>query len=272
MASISGQSTSNISGVDGFFTTQGGGGTVTTTPTISFDSTQYNPGTIIITNSASYSDLSVFCQITSAGTLIVPNSSMSFDESTGTISYIDTGTAGSRNIELQAQDFGFASSSQVTGNYTKANANFRYWRLIYNAESSNSHTYLRELRYYDDFNQTGTSYPPNMTSNTLPSPYVASGNYIYSTTYDYWKAFDNSPNSSGWWTIGSNTTGKYIDIDFGSARDIKSVYMRFNSSYYVVTNLSVLGSDSSNFSTFVPLINSASVSNREDATLEIVIQ
>ncbi len=270
MGEISGISTADLNNVDGFFTTQGGGGTVTPTPTISFDSIQYNAGSIIITNSASYSDLSVFCQITSASVLMVPNSSMSFDESTGTVSYLDTETEGSRSIELQVQDFGFASSSQVTGDYYRASTNFRYWRLIYNAQSAASHTYLRNLRYYDAFSQTGTSYPPNMTSNILPTPYSASGNWIYNTTYDYWKAFDNNA-STGWWTLGSTTTGKFIDIDFGSARDIKSVEMTFNATYYVVTNLSVLGSDSADFSSFVPLINSASVSNRQDALLEIII-
>ena len=109
-----------------------------------------------------------------------------------------------------------------------------------------------------------------MTSNVLPSPYSASGNYKFSDTYDYFKAFDNNV-GSGWWTLGSNTTGKFINIDFGSAKNIKSTYIRFNMSYYVVTNLSVIGSNNADYSDSVAFINSASVSNTQTPTLEIEI-
>lgn len=243
---------------------------LTVTPTLSFNSTQYGSGQITITNIASYDDPAVFCQIKSGSTVIVPNSSMSFDDSTGIVSYIDTNSSGTRNIELRVQDFGDLQSELATGSYTKAETNFRYWRLIYNAESSRSHTYLKDLRYYTDVNQSGTAYPSNMTANNAPTPYVANASFRYNTTYDYWKAFDNNV-STGWWTIGSNTAGQYIDIDLGSSRSINSVYMRFNQSYYVVTNLSVLGSNSSNFSSYVALIDSASVAITDGAILQIEI-
>ena len=272
MGQISGVSTSDLNNVDGFFTSQtgGSGGTTSTIPTMSFSSEQFASGEITITNSASYSDLSIFCQIKSGSTVVVPNSSMSLNETTGKITYIDTANEASRSIELTVQEFGEASSSLATGSYLKKDANFRYWRLMYNAQSSNSHTYLKDFRLYDDVNQSGTGYPSNMTSNVLPSPYSASGNYKFSDTYDYFKAFDNNV-GSGWWTLGSNTTGKFINIDFGSAKNIKSTYIRFNMSYYVVTNLSVIGSNNADYSDSVAFINSASVSNTQTPTLEIEI-
>lgn len=275
MGQISGVSTADLNNVDGFFTSQtgGGGGTISTIATMSFSSEQFSAGEITITNSASYSDLSIFCQIKSGSTVVVPNSSMSLNETTGKITYIDTATAASRSIELTVQEFGEASSSIATGSYLKNDANFRYWRLIYNAQSSATHTYLKDFRLYDDVNQSagsGTPYPSNMTSNVLPSPYSASGNYIYNDTYDYYKAFDNSV-GSGWWTIGSTTAGKFINIDFGSARNIKSTYIRFNAFYTVATNLSVIGSNNADYSDSVAFIDSASVSNTQTPTLEIEI-
>lgn len=244
---------------------------LTVTPTLSFDSNQYAAGQITITNISSYDDPSVFCQIKDTNNnIVVPNSSMSFDESTGIVSYTDITTGGSRNIELRVQDFGDLQSELATGSYSKRDATFRYWRLIYNEESSRSHTYLKDLRYYTSTNQSGTSYPSNMTSNTAPSPYVANASHRYNTTYDYWKAFDSNT-VTGWWTLGTNTQGQYIDIDLGSSRTINSVYMRFHQSFKEVTNLSVLGSDSPDFRSFVPLVNSASVANTTGAVLQIEI-
>lgn len=64
MGEISGISTADLNNVDGFFTTQGGGGTVTPTPqTASIASTQYSDGTLTISNTGSYTQLSVFCEI-----------------------------------------------------------------------------------------------------------------------------------------------------------------------------------------------------------------
>ena len=71
MASISGQSTSNISGVDGFYTTQGGGGgTATAAPqTASIEAIQYAAQTLTISNTGSYTDggtnLAAFCVVKS---------------------------------------------------------------------------------------------------------------------------------------------------------------------------------------------------------------
>jgi hypothetical protein len=249
---------------------------LTVTPILSFADIAFIAGEITITNSASYDDPSVFCQIKSGSTVVVPNSSMSFNQATGKITYNDVGTEASRSIELRVQDFGDLQSELVTGSYMKKDANFRYWRLTYNEESSATHTALKNFRLFDDINQSdgsGDAYPSNMTSNTDPSPYSASGNYVYAaggTTYDYFKAFDSST-STFWWTIGSTTKGKFINIDLGTAENIKSVKIRFNQSYYAATNLSVIGSSNADYSDSVAFIDSASVTATETPTLEIVI-
>ena len=57
MASISGQSTTSISGVDGFFTTSGGGsGTASTTPTVTV-ADNYGLASATVTNYASYTSV-----------------------------------------------------------------------------------------------------------------------------------------------------------------------------------------------------------------------
>jgi hypothetical protein len=57
-----------------------------------------------------------------------------------------------------------------------------------------------------------------MTSNTAPSPMVASASSIRSTDYDAWKAFNHSVTgvSNDWMAVQNTTTG-WLKIDFGSA-------------------------------------------------------
>ncbi len=243
---------------------------LTVTPIISFASESFAAGEITITNSASYDDLSIFCQIKSGSTVVVPNSSMSFDEATGKITYIDTGTEASRSIELKVQDFGDLQSEIVTGSYLKKTANFRYWRLIYDSQTSSTHTYLRNFRLYGDVNRGGTAYPSNMTSNTAPTPYSASGNHLFNSTYDYFKAFDSSINT-GWWTLGSTTAGKFINIDLGTAQTINSVLVQFNQSFFAVDKFSVIGSNNADYSDSVDFVTEASAVTTTTPLLKITI-
>ncbi len=66
----------------------------------------------------------------------------------------------------------------------------------------------------------GSTYPPTMTSNTTPAPYVASASTIFSTTYDAWKAFDSDPNS--YWNTSIGNTSGWLKLDFGSTTSIGS--------------------------------------------------
>ena len=75
MASISGQSTSNISGVDGFFTTQGGGGgTASTTPTIAVSGGTFGAISIVISNHSSYTNPNYFVESKVGATVTVADS------------------------------------------------------------------------------------------------------------------------------------------------------------------------------------------------------
>lgn len=47
--------------------------------------------------------------------------------------------------------------------------------------------------------------PHNMTSNTVPAPYVASASTEFSSDYAAWKAFDGSVGASTWATDWANT-------------------------------------------------------------------
>ena len=72
-----------------------------------------------------------------------------------------------------------------------------------------------------------------MTSNTAPSPFVASGRYRYSATYEFYLAFDSETTSNGTWTLSSNSNATdYFQIDLGAATTIKSHQLNWNPSYF----------------------------------------
>ena len=274
MGEISGIGTSDLNNVDGFFTTQGGGGTVTPTPqTASIASTQYSDQTLTISNTGSYTQLSVFCEIKSGSTLVVPNSSMSYDRSNGALTWVDTGTAGTRTFFLQGQDFGFASSSQITGNYNRGDNARKYWR--YSLHGTGDHTYTRNLRYYTELSQAGTSYPPNMTSATAPSPYEASASYQHSATYAGWKAFDSNA-GTGWWNLGTHTNqyNDYLTLYVGTTPiTVKSAAVNINPSFDGGSDLtiSIAGANNEAFTQDVLILVSSQSKTTSTAELSITI-
>lgn len=75
--------------------------------------------------------------------------------------------------------------------------------------------------YCDDNGKLYYDVTPIMTSNTVPSPYVASASSEYDVNYAY-KAFDEIRMSSGW---ASNTQQDYIILDFGTKTKINSLGM-----------------------------------------------
>ena len=272
MGEISGIGTSDLNNVDGFFTTQGGGGTVTPTPqTASIAST--SDQTLTISNTGSYTQLSVFCEIKSGSTLVVPNSSMSYDRSNGALTWVDTGTAGTRTFFLQGQDFGFASSSQITGNYNRGDNARKYWR--YSLHGTGDHTYTRDLRYYTELSQAGTSYPPDMTSATAPSPYEAEASYQHSATYAGWKAFDSNA-GTGWWNLGAHTNqyNDYLTLYVGTTPiTVKSAAVNINPSFDGGSDLtiSIAGANNEAFTQDVLILVSSQSKTTSTAELSITI-
>jgi hypothetical protein len=218
------------------------------TPTLSMDTSFYFPGNATISNYGSYTLPSVYAEVKLDGNVLVPNSSINHDGN-GYLNWNDpSGSAntGSRVLEVQVQDFGDLASEIASASYTIDEATFRYYRFETTTASSN--TYVRDFRVYTDSGQGGTSYPPNMTSDTTPSPYVASSNGYYNATYINWKAFDNSPTSTGWWNLGlSPYSGDWLQIDLGSNVTIKSARLIFNSSFKNFSVGTLYGSTTGDF-------------------------
>jgi len=226
MASISGQSTSNIDNVDGFFTTQGGSGTATTTPTLTAIDT-YGSGKATITNMAAYTNVVFNCEVYVGSTLIVSNANVT--KNAGTLIWADSSTLnGTRTVQVRAQEFGdFIQSAIGSATYTKLATTFRYFRcrsVNANGSDSGSHMGIRDWRYEDS---SATIYPSNMTADNAPTPFVASAGKYYANYYPY-KAFDNS--TSNWaWTLTSTAAQNYIEIDMGSTVTLVSGKIMFYS-------------------------------------------
>ena len=282
MGQISGVSTSDLNNVDGFFTSQsGGGGGATATPTpqtASIEPTQYSDGTLTIANSSSYSlSVSIYCDIKSGSTLVVPNSSMSYDASIGKLTWVDGGTEGTRTFFLSASEFGtgtvYTPSPTISGSYTRGDNARKYWR--YSLHGTGDHTYTRDLRYYTEPSQGGTSYPPNMTSATAPSPYEAEASYQHSATYAGWKAFDSNA-GTGWWNLGGHTNqyNDYLTLYMGSTpRSILSAAVNINPSFDGGSDLtiSIEGANNADFTQDKLILVSSQSKTTSTAELSITI-
>tara|TARA_R110000772_G_scaffold243753_1_gene356725 strand:- start:264 stop:1097 length:834 start_codon:yes stop_codon:yes gene_type:complete len=277
MGEISGISTADLNNVDGFFTTQGGGSTVTPTPqTASIEPIQYSDGTLTIANSSSYSlSVGIYCDIKSGSNIVTPNSSMSYDASIGKLTWVDGGTEGTRTFFLSASEFGtgtvYTPSPTISGSYTRGDNARKYWR--YQLHGTTSHTYTRNLRFFTELSQTGTSYPPDMTSNTAPTPYIASASYSFSVTYAPFKAFDNNA-GSGWWNLGAhpNQYNDFCQVYLGTTPiAISSADVIINPTYAGVNSISIIGANDTNFTTDVLILVSSQSKSVSTAELKITI-
>ena len=230
MASISGQDTSSINNVDGFFTTSGGG-TATTTPTITALADNYGAGSLVVGNYASYTNVVFQCEVYVGATLIVSNALTT--ENGATITWTDSSAlSGTRTVKLRAQEFGdFIQSAEATNTYEKLAVSFRYFR-IQGVEADGTfnklQTGVKDWRYYSAVSYGGTKYPSDMTTDTLPTPFVASG-YNFST-YSPFKAFDSSL-STWWWTLSVSTASlNHLTIDMGAQTTMLSGRILFYNS------------------------------------------
>jgi len=145
---------------------------------------------------------------------------------------------------------------------------YRYLRLF------NANTYSTLAGYYDVrwSNDGGsTTYPPNMTSNSAPSPNVASVSNAYSATYEAWKVFDSS-GSTYWDTNYGYAANSWITIDLGAGNGIAPNWLQYvihNQGAYdrSPTAISAYGSNTGLFSGEEALLYSAAgLSSRSDYT------
>ena len=215
-----------------------------TTPTLSADATQYFSGSASITNTVNYDKPVYYCIIKdSLGNEVIFDNEIAVD-SDGNITW-DWGTlaAGDYDLEIQAQDFGEGASAVGSITIAKANTQFQYWRLhnFTGRTDSLGRVMVSEFKLYDASSQGGTKYPTTMTSNTAPSPFVASADHAFSG-YDAFKAFDDNANS-GWWNLGSSQPyDDNIYIDLGSSINVKSMFVAPWQSNYQWTGVEIQAS------------------------------
>lgn len=219
MGEISGVSTTDLNNVDGFFTTQGGGGTATTTPTFTLDASVYFNNEVVITNAASYTNAQFKVVVTLNGASVYSTVSTL---STIPIIDADAANATARQVTVTAQEYGdFVESAEATGSYTKTAFSFRYWRVYGSQDGSTPSTGwigVYNFRVYSGAGQTGTFYPEYLTSTTSgeANGYFVDSDYEYNnTTYAKWKAFDSNLGSWHWTlsvpTAARNYAGFYFD-------------------------------------------------------------
>ena len=210
------------------------GSAVTTSATISAP-TQYFSGEATVTNFNDYDSPLFYIRVTdSGGNTAIANRWITIDN-LGNISWDWVSlAAGTYTLHVQVQDFNKSAGVETTLSITKANTTFRYWRLKSFTGLTNTTVMVSRLQFFTQVNQGGTIYPANMSNNTTPSPYVASGQGAYGT-YDYYKAFNPFQNTFYWNLSSTNQATDYIAIDMGSAINVKSMFITQGQATYGFT-------------------------------------
>tara|TARA_R110000782_G_scaffold267131_2_gene362208 strand:- start:963 stop:1817 length:855 start_codon:yes stop_codon:yes gene_type:complete len=242
MAEISGVPTADIDNVDGFFTTQGGGGGTATlpTPTISVSGGTFGAISIEVTNHASYTNPNYKCVADIGATNVVADSSVirvldsSANHIGSSLTFNDINTSSAqRTVTVKAQEFGAnIESAGVTATYNISGIQNTFIRLrIVTATGADTNQWggINELAFYESISGTGVKHPAvPMTSDTLPlsnNLEVLTG-HVYSTSYPAWYAMDGNINSQTWWPL-STTANNYYQVEFtGTVPAIASMTYR----------------------------------------------
>ncbi len=240
---------------------------LTLTPTISVGSAFFGgaDATATITNWASYDDPNIWAQVEdSGGNIIKTNAQLSagMDLSAGTVTWnVGTTIATGYKIKIRVQDFGDLASDIAESTYDveaiTVNSTFRYYRLTDfsgfadtgSLPTSGNRVMVGTFRLWSSTGGTGTQYPPNMTSDTAPSPNVALASRLFSG-YDYYKAFDTGQNNTFWWNLGdtpAQALSAWIQIDLGASYNVRSIQIAPGQSGYAFTGAKIYGSDTGSF-------------------------
>ena len=198
---------------------------VSVTPTLTGNTSGFSGQTytLTISNHATYQDPAYNVEVYTGATKVVDNSAVT-DNLDGTLTFTAPAN-GTHEIRVRCQDFGDLQSEIATKALTTITFefNYRYFRILFNAVIS-SGTLIPEFALYTAAAQGGTKWPTSaLTSNTAPTPFVASGQGAYSI-YDYWKAFDNG--AGQFWNLAGTPNTDYLAIDLGSTQLIKSFKIR----------------------------------------------
>lgn len=253
----------SISKINGIEKGSSGGGTATTTPTISLSGGVFGAVTVIVTNHGSaYTNPNYSLSAAVGGTTTVADSIVDHTLDTGSdsvsakMSFTDANAAsGTRTVSVRAQEFGDnIQSAAVTGTYDVTFIQRRYLRIrgvSSNGSDSNNRIALTDLSFYTSIGQSGTEYPTtNMTSNTSETGIEVSQGHLFSNTYAAFKAVDNSFTLA--WLLGTNAANNWWQIKWESGTystvpTIKSARIKFHTQNDA-THFKLQGSDTGNFS------------------------
>jgi hypothetical protein len=140
---------------------------------------------------------------------------------------------------------------------------FRYYRFL-GTNSDNSATNARQaIKEIHLIDTAGTTYPTtdfaddgsdlDSGGSDITGPYVQGGltvtaGYSANATYGPHEAFGAN---NMWWTLGlSDSSLNYLDVDFGSTKVLSQIQVLLNENHHYCTKLRILGSNSSDFSSF----------------------
>jgi hypothetical protein len=256
IASINGVDDANISSVNGQTPNLDLSGSASTAPSVSVTGSLFGMITATVTKSGggTYTNPNYSAVATLAdGTVTVTDANidriLESDSShlAGTLVITDTNTStAERTLTVKVQEFGDTTQSAAgTATYTPSGVQAEYIRIWAcdvngNVVSGNNFS-LMDWRLYTGAGQTGTSLPPNLTAADSATDIVVSAGHTYTpsgTAYVAYKAFDQYPSSTWWWSIGNNNVAnQWIQIQFEDGTYdtkpiIKSMHFKSYSSYY----------------------------------------
>jgi hypothetical protein len=174
---------------------------------------------------------------------------------THTITGLPDGTNYLVTVKAEASGGNIGNSSSLTIgtdslgiNYVKDNGSGSYLHYRFQAYHADSPTilvtFISQINSYDGVDLGGTRYPTAaVTSPTSDANFTITHGYEFnSTTYADWKAF-NLATHSGWWTLANNTAANaWVQIEFGTAKILESVYVSLVGTYTKADQLRVYGS------------------------------
>lgn len=260
---INGIAMADIADINGVDVPSGGGGTASTTPSISVSGGTFGAVTVTVTNHSSYTNPNYQCIVNVGGTTTVADADVNHTLDTGddsvsaTMSFVDSNAAtGTRTVTVKAQEFGDnVQSSGGTATFDLVNIQNHYIRIrgvTSDGSNTSSRLAIEDLGFFTGAGQTGTEYPTtSLTSNTSETGIVVSQGHVYSSTYAAWKAVDSSLSSMAW-LLGTNATNNWWQIQFetgtySTAPVIKSMKIRFDGQNDA-SFFNISGSDNGNFS------------------------
>jgi hypothetical protein len=241
----------------------GGGGTVTTTPTMTVSGGTFGAILVTVTNHSSYTNPNYSISCEAGGVVTVLDSEVDHtldagsDSLSATMALVDLNSStASRTLSLKAQEFGDNIQSQAaTSTYNVTFVQSRYIRIrgvAADGSDSSSRLAIDDINFYDGSGQTGTVYPTtNLTSNTSETGIEVSQGHVYNATYLAFHACDSNSTGTMSWLLGTNAANNWWQIEWQSGTystipTIKSISVRFDAqtdaSYFKIE-----GSDSGNF-------------------------